>query len=276
MAEYGSYTRLDLLKAELHIGTTDEADDANLLRCIERASRQIDDHCRRHFYAVTETRYYSPVSSVCLRVDDLLSVTSLATDEDDDRDYDYTWAATDYDLIPDNGFPKWRIETTPLGSYRFPVARRSVKIVGLFGYGDGYSATPYIATGATVTIANTTSTTVTVSDDSLVFAGDTLLAGTEQMYVTQVTAGATDSVTVVRGVNGTTAAIQAAAAASRYLYPQPIVNACTRLAARLFRMQAAPFGVEGTGEFGTATVIGSRFDSAILQDLAPYRRLEYD
>jgi len=275
MAEYGVYTTLPNLKRALAIGTTDEADDVTLLRCLERASRRIDDHCGRHFYAVSETRYYSPVSWQSLRVDDLLSITSLATDEDDDRDYDYTWAVTDYDLIPDNGFPKWRIETTPLGSYRFPVARRSVKIVGLFGHGDGYSATPYVATGATVTVATTTGTAVTVSDDSLVYAGDTLLAGTEQMYVTEVTAGATDSVTVVRGVNGTTAAIQVAAAAFRYVYPLPIVNACERLAARMFRLQAAPFGVAGAGEFGVAEV-ATRMDPDILHDLAPYRRLEYE
>jgi len=276
MAEYGSYTRLDLLKKVLNIGPTDEADDATLRRCIERASRRVDDHCQRHFYVTTSTRYYSPTHTDYLRVDDLLSITTLSTDEDDDRDYDYTWAVTDYDLEPENGFPKYVIRLAPNGDYSFYTGqRRSVKLVGLFGYGDGFSATPYVATGATVTVTDTTSTTVTVSDDSLVYVGDTLLATSEQMYVTQVTAGATDSVTVVRGVNGTTAAIQAAVATYRYLYPMPVVNACERLAARIFRLQAAPFGTTGSGEFGTSDVL-TRFDPDILFDLAPYRRLEYD
>ena len=69
----------------------------------------------------------------------LISLTSLQTDEGGDRTYEYTWAATDYDLLPDNAAltlePYTVICTTPEGNYSFPVGiRKGVKIVGGWGY----------------------------------------------------------------------------------------------------------------------------------------------
>ncbi len=94
MPDYGTYATLTDFKAALGIGSADAADDANLLRALETASRWIDGHCQRHFYAKTQTRYYTAKASYELMLDDdepdLLSITSLKTDEDDDYDYDYT------------------------------------------------------------------------------------------------------------------------------------------------------------------------------------------
>ena len=56
-------------------------------------------------------------------MDDLLSVTTLKTDEDGDRTYEITWATTDYDLMPYNATlesqaqPYSHLQTTPDGDY---------------------------------------------------------------------------------------------------------------------------------------------------------------
>lgn len=58
--------------------------------------------------------------------------------------YEYTWTeGTDFELSPYNapfiGFPFTSIEVKPLGSYRFPIVRRGVKITASFGFA---AATP--------------------------------------------------------------------------------------------------------------------------------------
>lgn len=128
------YTTLATLKARL--GIADTSDDAALEGVIEAVSRWIDAYTGRRFYAAVETRYYTPEWENYLRIDDLLSVTSLKTDEDGDRVYETTWVATDYYLEPDNaplkGSPYTMIRAS--GSKLFPSVRRGIEIVGSFGY----------------------------------------------------------------------------------------------------------------------------------------------
>lgn len=142
MAVTNGYATLDALKGE--IGITDLEDDILLERAIEAASRWIDRKAGTRFYTTTsdETRYYSLSSADAwnsfLCPDDILSVTTLATD-DGSRTYPDTWAATDYDLLPYQAGiagrqPYTWIETTPEGNYTFTFYRRGIKIIGKFGY----------------------------------------------------------------------------------------------------------------------------------------------
>lgn len=139
MASYGI---LSELRARLDItSTTDTADDARLGMALEAASLAIERLTGRRFYATTETRYFTTRDPLSVRVDDLLSVTTLSTDHDGDRVYEYTWAVTDYDLTPTNaalaGGPYTRIEVAPAGNYVFPVGEhnpKAIKVVGSFGY----------------------------------------------------------------------------------------------------------------------------------------------
>jgi len=115
------------------------SDQVAMEQAIEGASRAIETYCGRRFYASSETRYYTADFGDELFVDDLISVTTLQTDEDGDRTYEITWETTDYDLQPDNAAltlePYTLITTTPDGSYSFPAGmRKGVKIVGSFGY----------------------------------------------------------------------------------------------------------------------------------------------
>lgn len=131
------YATLNELKARLGISDTDA--DTILENVIEAVSRWIDSFTARRFYAVSETRYYTAEwPDLLLLGDDLLSVTTLKTDDDGDRVYETTWASTDYDLEPYNatldGKPYTQIRITPNGRYTFPGTRRGVEIAGSFGY----------------------------------------------------------------------------------------------------------------------------------------------
>ena len=271
MPERGCYIDLKALKAVVGEGTT--TNDASLLAAAEDASRYVDQHCARRFYVQTATRYFTARNPCVLDVDDLLAVTTLKTDSDGDRTYDETWAVTDYDLTAGddyNAWPKWRVSVAPDGSYSFPRYSRGVEIAGSWGYGDGESVSPWKDSGLTITVATAGGAALTASNATNPFAaGQTLLIGTEQVYLTAVS-GAT--LTAERGVNGTTAAIQAAAAASIAQYPRNIVRATLRIAQRANALEGAPFGVRGSADMGTQEVM-TRMDPDILHWLAPFRHL---
>lgn len=117
-------------------------DDAVIEDAITAACRMLDTEYRTRWYTTVadETRYYTADKSAVLWPrEDILSITTLATDADGDRTYEDTWTTADYDLLPHNaaldGEPYTRIGVTPDGSYSFPVGvEKGVRIVGKFGY----------------------------------------------------------------------------------------------------------------------------------------------
>jgi hypothetical protein len=125
---------------------TDVMDDATIESIITAASRWIDGYCGRRFYTTgtDETRYFDADSSRLLVTPiEILSITSLATDEAGDRLYSTTWAAGDYELEPSesgvDGHGYRQIRITPNGAHAFPRGYKTVKIVGKFGWS---SSTP--------------------------------------------------------------------------------------------------------------------------------------
>jgi hypothetical protein len=130
------YATLAELKAKLDI--TDTNDDSELQSILAAISRVIDEMTGRFFYRETQTRYYTAESGDHLQVDDLVSVTTLSTDENDDRVYERTWSAADYDLWPYNAAlhskPYNEIQIAPTGSYSFPTGAKSVKLIAMFGW----------------------------------------------------------------------------------------------------------------------------------------------
>lgn len=150
------YTDLSTYKLRFFDGDTDDhKDDDNLNKVITATSRAIDNICHRRFYAATETRYYTTDDTTRVDVDDLLSVTTLKTDEDGDRTYEITWTTADYDLMPYNAAlndePYVWIEYTPDGSYSFPGTRKGVEVKGSFGYS---STTPAAIEEACLLVAH--------------------------------------------------------------------------------------------------------------------------
>lgn len=245
-----------------------DGETTQLRQALEAAARQIDGYCGRAFHCETAVRYFDGDGSPVLDVDDLLSVTSIAVDDDADHTWGATLATTDYVLWPYNRYPKMQIHVNRLcGDYSvWSRQQQYVKITALWGYGDGDRATPYTAAGSTVTVATTSGTSGTASVGSVFAAGQTLLAGTEQMYVLSVSG---NTLTVIRGVNGTTAAVQSAATAYLYDYPADVIQACYRRASQLYAAQAASY----QGGEGTDVIPAIEDDGVLVQLLRQYRRL---
>jgi hypothetical protein len=128
------YCTLGEVKSRLTITNTDTARDSFISVIISDASLWIETECGRKFSAYTDTRYYTAHDTSMVKVDDLLSITTLKTDNDGDRTYETTWSATDYDLMPLNFTPKQWIEIAPNGFYSFPLTRKGIQIVGSFGF----------------------------------------------------------------------------------------------------------------------------------------------
>jgi len=134
-----------LAEVKLRVWPTDAAanstEDTLLEDMVMAASRTIDNDTSRRFFTTSsdETRTYQATSFDSLCFIDILSVTSLKTDDDGDGVYETTWATTDFFLAPFtaalDGKPYTVIHTTPNGSYTFPVgAYAGVQVVGKFGY----------------------------------------------------------------------------------------------------------------------------------------------
>lgn len=141
MSITNGYATLEQFKARYFpAGVADTTDDTVIENVIEAVSRLFDHFCGRRFFVNVsdEIRYYTAEFADILFCDDIASLTSLATDEDGDRVYETTWAATDYDLMPHNAALDGRsygwIEPALNGNYAFPVGiARGVKLVGKFG-----------------------------------------------------------------------------------------------------------------------------------------------
>jgi hypothetical protein len=136
-----AYVELEEMKRTLSLEGSTFA-DLDLETVIVAASRAIDLHCDRRFWADTGTtnvRYYDALASGLVLIDDLVTLTTLKVDQSEDGTFEETWVAnTDYVLKPLNaaadGWPYTRIETNPYGSLRFPYGSRMVEVTGKFGW----------------------------------------------------------------------------------------------------------------------------------------------
>ncbi len=134
------YCTLAEVKAALRI--TDNTDNTLLENCVEAASRRIDNYCGRFFYSQSATiKLFARNELQVFLTDDLVSVTTLKTDDNGDGTFETTWTAgTDYALEPTNtaltGLPYYRI--TAVGGKTFPIftvpALPGVEVNGSWGF----------------------------------------------------------------------------------------------------------------------------------------------
>lgn len=134
------YATLAQVKAVLRI--SDSNDDAILEQSIEAASRRIDGYCGRFFYQKNATvNLYALTNYVCPTENDLVSATTIKTDDDGDGTFETTWTAgTDYQLEPLDtaitGLPYRKV--TAIGGKTFPLFvipnRPGVQIAGVWGF----------------------------------------------------------------------------------------------------------------------------------------------
>ena len=257
-----AYITLGALKGAGALNITGTANDDRLLALAEAASDVIDRWCNRHFYALKATLRFDGNGEATLGVPDLVSVVGGGV-----RTYDgygagaTVWDAGDYELLPFDANPTsagsassrpyTRLLATGAGDRAcFPLGRGNVEVSGVWGWGQRLRR----ATETANAVSDGAATAVTLNAHADVSPGHTLLIGEEQVYVR---ARVRNTLTVERGVNGTTAAaIAAKSAIDIYEYPPAVSEAALQLAIRMW--QSARGGVDDwqAGDVGMDADIG--------------------
>ena len=271
-----AYCSIADIKAVL--GITSTTDDTIMRKICEAATKSIDNYCDRQFQPKSETRYFDGVSP--LWVDDLLSIDAngLKTDEDGDATFENTFATTDYILYPLNTFPKTKIELSVDSDYgSFGHSVRGCSIAGLWGYGDGISATPYIADTTITEDLTAGESAIDVTAVTNLSAGQLILIGSEQYYIYSISSL---TLTVEAGVNGTTEATHSSGATIYiYQYPSDIRQACLDLSVATYQNRSKQgLQTERIGDYSytiAGTSLGKSMVESILGNIHSYKRLRF-
>ena len=268
------------------------SDAGSIRRILEAASRRIDDYCGGGtFGPLTETRHYdigsgslrqSPQYQTVAITDGIktsmstpgvvpldgwmASPTTVTAYGGTDRATSETLTEgynADFWLMPYNSAPKTILKLNEDTTKGLGAGQQTLSILGSWGYtADTVSVTTSDA------ITSTTATSASVASATDLGPAQPILINTEQLYITAISG---NTLTVERGVNGSTAATHSGGASLyRYDYPELVVQACLDLAKLAFRDR----------DLGSATTIGSG-DAAItsaesemqsvLQTLDQYR-----
>lgn len=159
MAITNGYATLAEVKASLRI--TDSVDDTLLELAIESASRSIDEFAGRVFYSQgSAVRFFAADSAEFVAIDDLISISELATSTGNNNQFDVVWTGydsgspVDYQLEPLNNSAATDGVVQPVTgirsrlTYAFPVLGQValVRVTGTWGW----SAVPTAIKQATV------------------------------------------------------------------------------------------------------------------------------
>jgi len=268
MTVYHTYSDADYFRESL-AGTAYASgwtsDAAQLLVLLERASMMIDDFVgNQSFGPTTQMRSYD-VGTGPLVFDErpwfpnvaanggiettrsrhavlpldrwLLSATTVTSYSGTDRttsDVLTEGLSNDYLLEPyqanDLGARYWRLKLSTESTASFNAGQQTITIAGVWGWTQDTAAD---TTTLSAAITSTTATTVAVTSGAVFSPGNTIIVGSEQMYIRSIS---TNNLTVIRGVNGTTAATHSdASTVERYEYPSDVVSVCSDVARVLYR-----------------------------------------
>lgn len=279
-----TYADLATLKSPAVLNVPDDTHDTRLLGMLEAGSRWIDGYCGRQFAAVHGERRFDGTGKASLTVPDLVTVSELRVREPSGQWIG--WSSGNWLLYPLNaapaepgGRPYTRIMLASGVHRRFPLSRAGVAVSGVWGYGDVREDTGLNLTGDTAVAVGDAALTVAGDGDAIdLSAGHTIRIGDEQLYVTAASTDDQDvtTLTVQRGVNGTTAAAHAVGSGiSVYRYPGGIAEACLLQAAVWWRERfGGPFSSNATFDRATGDGGGDvgGVSPTVRTLLAPYRR----
>lgn len=202
----------------------------------------------RTFVPYDFTHYHDPrdvhKSNLWLR-DDLLSVTTVTNGDA------AALTASEYRLLDRGLFPAWGIKalTASQGaSWTFSDNDSQIAIVGTWGY-HANPTDMWVDSGVAIPVGDITSsaTSVTLSSISPFETYQYIKVESEYIHITDIDTG-TKTLTLTRGVNGSTAATHVATSAI-YTYRQTdaIAKECRRLVVREFHLRGG-INVVATGE----------------------------
>ena len=270
------------------------SDAVILRRFLEAASTRIDNYVgMQSFGARIETHYYdigtgtlreSPQPSVSgvlsgeIGVGDMLvavipfedwliDATTVTNFSGTDRSTSETLSegyANDYWLEPYNSNPKVRLKFNEDSTKSFNAGQQTLAVAGTWGYTNDTT----VQTDLAVAITDDAAVEIEVTSAASLGIAQTILVGTEQMYITGISS---NTLTVERGVNGTTAATHLINVnVSSYDYPPLVVQACLDLAKIEFRdRDMGVTNIIGTGEQGITRADVSA--TTILRSLDEYQ-----
>ncbi len=277
-------TTLDAIQLVLRLNGVDAADDSLVESHIATATDLITGFCNRSFVPYRETKTFdargdgiADHSRTLLLRDDLLAVHSLTNG-------DGTAIASNQYALLGSGYPKWAVELLPSTGLAWTYTtdwQNAISLVGTWGFHADY-ARAWVSTLDTVKNAggiNATTQSITVTDadgkdaryHTRFAVGQLLRIEDEYLKVIAINTS-TNALTVLRGVNGTTAATHAVdKAIDSYAPMRNIEQACISLATWLYRYAptaGAPIQIlyDGTKQ------IQSDLPKFIEDALAPYQR----
>ena len=271
------------------------ADTVVLRRMLQTASRRMDDYIGgdglNTWGPYTDTRIWDIGVGSYLRSDPRLllpinslapsstivniiplgswttAITSVTAYEQTARTSNETLTAgatNDYFLMPYNTSPKFELKLNEDTAKQFYAGQQTLEIVGTFGWQNTTSS----ATTLNGAITDAAATSVTVTSGATLSEGSTILVGTEQMYVESI---ATNDLTVIRGVHGTTAATHLTGVdVVAYTYPADVMQTCLDLARIEYRNR--DMGVQDSfGSGDVALAFPANEAKNTLKELARYR-----
>ncbi len=234
------------------------SDTTIIRRIVESASKRIDNYVgMQSFGPRTETRFFD-IGSGTLRSSRqnivasypnetignssgfinsipldawLVSATTVTSYKATDRSTSEALTEgynADFWLKPYNSSPKVEITLNEDTTKSFYGGQQTLSILGTWGYSN--DTTPEKTTTGTVGLAVTS---WGVNDASGLSSAQTILVGSEQMYITGISS---NTLTVIRGVNGTTASAHTAGTSVYvYEYPELVSQICLDIAKVFFR-----------------------------------------
>lgn len=273
------YATLAELRRYLALADDQTTDDDVLLVALETASRLIEGYTGRHFAPLHAARAYSvPDGRELLLGADLLELSSVTNGDGSAIPLDAVHAqpggvAVAASLVLDRTRAVFTHDGDPVDA---------VQVAGVWGYhpdwtrawtdsGDAVADNPLSADAVTLTVSDADAPLAT--GYGVRFAvGQLVRIGDEYLGVQAVDAGA-NTLTVARGVRGTTAASHAQGAdIDVYAVPGDIRGVCLRLASWLYKQPDAGF-VQPSGGLRGALVVPPALPDDVQQMLAPYVRV---
>lgn len=250
MHTYASVAQLKDYLRDNGASEVDPAQDAFRLSRLESASRRVDEYCDRSaalaegswtgFGPRIGTNRYDGSGELSLRLgDDLVSIASITRADSTGGTPVALVADTDYYIQPYGGPPYRTIRLIELGLG--PAwGLRIWAVAGTWG-GPGYGTLQADCSVASGLAADATTRSFILSASPDVSPGNTLLIGSEQLYLSGLNG---TTATVVRGANGTTAATHPdTSTISVYTYHTSVVEGSLQIATR--RLRASQAGLSG-------------------------------
>lgn len=225
----------------VYIGDGNTGQDPLILFLIRSISRDIDDAAGgRKFYPRVDTRYFDTPGDDQLDFDDdVLAVTTFTNGDGS--------VITAYNLQPYNETPyhSLRLKATS-GVVWLPDSdgnyQRNLSVLCICGWHRLYAhAWPDTTATLSAAITTTTATTFTCTT-GIIKAGDLLKLDTEYLYASSVATGASDTVTCVRGVNGSTAATHVISSVIYRWWQPDIQQLCIEAVVAKLRLKDNPVG----------------------------------